>query len=62
MIDQDAEKDYYDGKSGTTVLKRMMKMPYKKVLHGPKLFKSTRFITSMKYSPSFLNFATVLEL
>lgn len=62
MIDQDAEKDYYDGKSGTTVLKRMMKMPYKKTLHGPKLFKSTRFRTSMIYSPSFLNFATVLEL
>lgn len=62
LITQDAEQDYYDGRSGTTVLKRIMKVPYKKTLHGPQLFNSTRFDISANYSPSFQNFVALFEL
>lgn len=57
-----SKQKYYDGKSGASVLKGMMKVPYKKTLHGPVLFKATNFSTSKKNSPSFKGFIDIIGL
>ena len=61
LIDENAEQQYYDGKSGATALKRIMKTKYRKTLHGPILFNSTRFNISKDNSPSFLSFFNIIE-
>jgi hypothetical protein len=60
LIQQDVSQDNYDGKSGATILKRIMNVLYKKTLHGPKLFCLTRFNESKKNSPSFCKFTEII--
>ena len=62
LIKKDSEQNYYDGKSGATVLKTLMNQPYNKIEHGPKLFNATGFDASKEYSPSFECFAKILEI
>ena len=62
FIVEAATQDFFDGKSGTSTLKHIMAIPYKKTQHGPKLFNSTRFDISKDNSPSFKRFYEKLEL
>ena len=62
IIKDDSKQDYYDGKAGASVLKKMMRQSYDKIRHGPKLFNATRFKISKKHSPSFKLFANLLEI
>ncbi len=62
FIIESAKQDSFDGKSGISILKQIMEIPYKKTLHGPKLFNSTRFHISKDNSPSFNRFYEKLEL
>jgi hypothetical protein len=61
LIKQSANQQYYDGKSGATILKRIMKTSYNKGLHGPKLFYSTRFKISKDNSSSFKAFLNIID-
>jgi hypothetical protein len=62
LVDQNASQGKYEGKSGTTELKRIMIVSYKKTLHGPKLFGSTRFEVSKNNSISFQIFASIIGI
>lgn len=53
MILPNVIQENYDGKSGVAILKKIMNIPYKKTIHGPKLFKIVDFDNAIKYSPSF---------
>ena len=52
----------YEGMCGVNVLKAIMKVPYKKTLHGPKLFKSVDFRRAKKNSASFKCFAETIGI
>jgi hypothetical protein len=52
----------FDGMYGINVLKAMMKVPYKKTLHGPNLFKSVNFKRAKKNSVSFKHFAETIGI
>ena len=56
LIKQSARQNYYDGQSGCTVLKRIMNIKYKKVLHAPILFKAVEMSRAKDNSPSFNRF------
>ena len=60
LIDQSATQQHYDGTSGATILKRIMKTNYRKTIHGPKLFYSARFEISKDNSPSFQVFFNII--
>jgi hypothetical protein len=60
LIDQSATQQHYDGTSGATILKRIMQRNYRKTIHGPKLFYSTRFEISKDNSPSFQVFFNII--
>jgi len=61
LIRQNAKQEKYDGKSGSTTLKRMMKTNYHKTQHAPLLFKAVNFKRASINSPSFEAFYTALE-
>ena len=60
LVREDALQEQYEGRSGATILKRIMKMNYKKTLHGPILFCSTRFNISKQNSCSFRIFSEII--
>ena len=62
LVKPGAVQGDYDGQSGATVLKRIMKVRYRKTLHGPTLFKRVSFKRAKSNSPSFCRFADILGL
>ncbi len=62
FIVESATQQFFDGLSGTSILEKIMEIPYKKTQHGPELFNSTQFDVSKDNSPSFKRFYEKLEL
>jgi hypothetical protein len=62
LIRNDSTQGLFDGKSGTTVLKTMMRQKYKKTFHAETLFKAVDIGRAKENSPSFLNFCNLLEI
>jgi len=60
LVESSARQAGFDGKNGTRVLKSIMKVPYKKIQHGPALFKRVSFQRAIVNSPSFRLFAEEL--
>jgi len=56
LIKQNTKQGQYDGKSGSTILKKMMKTNYDKTQHAPLLFKVVNFKRAATNSPSFETF------
>ena len=53
LIKSTAIQQQSDGMSGATVLKRCMKVPYRKTIHAPKLFRAVSLHVAKTNSPSF---------
>jgi len=62
LVRVNAKQRKFDGTNGAHQLKAMMKVPYKKALHAPVLFKSVRIPTAVGNSPSFRHFADLLGI
>jgi hypothetical protein len=62
LVSDRAEQGSFDGKNGTVILKRIMRVPYRKLQHAPKLFKQVSFQRAATNSPSFKQFAVELDL
>lgn len=60
MVLPSAKQDYFDGKSGVSLLKKILKVPYKKTIHAQLLFKKVSFDTASVYSSSFNQLHQVL--
>jgi hypothetical protein len=56
LISGDAKQAYFDGKNGSSELKKIMTTKYKKTVHAKQLFKKTRDVESVKNSDSYNNF------
>ncbi len=62
LIEDTAEQEEFDGRSGVSILKKIMAVSYRKTFHGWQLFKKTRFDVSRVHSESFRSFADILEI
>ena len=62
IVDDAVLQESFDGRSGVSVLKAMMRVPYRKTSHGWQLFKRTRFEVSKAHSESFKCFAEMLDI
>lgn len=62
LISEKAIQEDFEGKSGINVLKKIMKKPYKKILHGSMLFNRTAFYRSKNNSASLERFIIQLGL
>ena len=62
LIVSSAKQAAYDGKSGATALRKIMKVPFKKVRHGETLFNAIRFGKAKRNSPSFSIFCKALSI
>lgn len=60
LVKSSARQEAFDGKHGTGKLESIMKVPYKKLQHGPALFKRVSFQRAIMNSPSFRLFAEAL--
>lgn len=60
LIDSSSKQKPFDGTNGIGILQKIMKVSYKKTIHGPKLFKSISFNRAKNNSPSFENFFSAI--
>ncbi|GAG11587.1 unnamed protein product, partial [marine sediment metagenome] len=62
LLKEDARQGSFEGCSGVAVLRKLMKRPYRKTLHAPKLFGKVSCTVARRNSPSFAQFLACLEL
>jgi hypothetical protein len=62
LVKSDALQKQYDGSPGTSILKQIMKVPYKKTQHGPVLFTLVSCRCAKNNSLSFATFVASLGL
>jgi hypothetical protein len=53
LIKSTAIQEFYDGRNGSSLLKNIMHVNYKKIFHSVTLFKAVRFNVAKDNSPSF---------
>lgn len=61
LINDNFEQELFDGHNGSSILKKNMKLAYKKTTHGKKLFKRVRDKTASENSESYMAFATKIS-